>query len=187
VTGTISEEARTIVNGIPFVRPGRRYLVAGSWAYTWESAGVTTLTASVSHSNHNEVLFMGASSLVREPFNTNSNLFRVGLGHLFSVDQFAFGPTGSFLHRDHNAYDPITLQFVPAKDRWAAGLLARYAINQTLTFSARVDRVWTHENENPAPGDTKFSVLANGNVLAFTVPVVSSTGWQFAVGASGSF
>jgi hypothetical protein len=95
--------------------------------------------------------------------------------------------TASFLYRDHNEYDTTTLQFVPAKDRWAAGALVRIGVTDMLTFNARMERVWTHENEDPAPGNLKFSVLANGFVPAFTIPVISSTGWQLVIGSTGRF
>ena len=192
VTGTVSEEAATKVNDAPFVHAGRRYLVSGNGSYRWpfEHAGVTTLNAAFSHSNRNDVLFVytGAPTLlIPEPNNTNSNLYQVSLEHLFLWDQFAIGPTGSLLHREHNSYDPTTVQFVPAKDRWSAGVIAKYAPDGTITFNARVERVWTREDENPAPGDEKYSILALTNGTAFTVPVISSTGWQFAVGATAKF
>jgi opacity protein-like surface antigen len=197
LTGTISQQTSTTeVNDIPFLRAGRTYLAAGTWTYAWpgENIGVTTLTASASHSNRNEVLFQCLpgfgcpTTLVTEPFNSNSNLYRVGLEHLFAVGQVAFGPTGSFLFRDANGYVPTTLQFVPAKQRWAAGAQAKYAPSNTLVFNARVERVWIHANETPAlPNNTTFSILAGTPVPSFTVPVVSGNGWQFAVGATASF
>jgi opacity protein-like surface antigen len=196
LTGTISQQtSTTTVNDIPFLRAGRAYLAAGTWTYAWpgDNTGVTTLSASASHSNRNEVLYqcLGAecpATLVTEPFNSNSNLYRVGLEHLFPAGQVAFGPTGSFLLRDTNGYVPTTLQFVPAKQRWAAGAQAKYAPSNTLVFNARVERVWIHANEFPAlPNGTTFSVLADTPVPSFTVPVVSGDGWQFAVGATASF
>jgi opacity protein-like surface antigen len=192
VTGTYSTENETKQNNQPFVRPGHRYLVAASGSYAWPyaHAGVTTLNFNFAHANLNEVLFVytGApTNLLTEPFNTNSNLYQSTLEHLFVWDQFAAGPTGSFLFRDNNGYNQTTLQFVPAKQRWSAGAIAKYAPNSTVTFNARAERIWTSENENPAIGDGKFSVLAQSNGLAFTVPVVSSTGWQFVVGASARF
>jgi hypothetical protein len=179
-------------NGLPFVKPGRRYLVTGTGSYTWqgEHAGVTTLNASAAHGNRNDVLFVffGApTTLFGEPFNTNSNLYQTSLEHLFAFDKLAIGPTGSFLFRDNNGYNSTTLQFVPQKERWSAGLVGRYAANNTLTFSTRVEHVWTRENDNPAPGDSKFSILAQGPGLAFTIPVISSDGWQFVFGATASF
>ena len=177
-----------------FVKPGRRYLIAGIASYDWSGAhaGTTTLNATAAHSNRNEVLFQCLTgcptTLVIEPFNTNSNVFQAGVQHLFSFDRLAVGPAGRFLLRDNNGYEPTTLQFVPAKQRWSDGLLAQYAPNNTFNFNARVDRIWTHEND--APGLTKgemFSVLANSTVTAFTVPVISSTGWQFSLGITANF
>jgi hypothetical protein len=192
LTGTFSKETMTLENDMPFVRPGRRYLVTGTGSYTWpgDGAGVTTLTASAAHANRNDVLFVffGApTNLLGEPFNTNSNLYQTSLEHLFQFDKFVVGPTGSFLFRDNNGYDPTTIQFVPQKERWSAGLIARYTPNDTVTLNARVERVWTKENESPAIDDLRFSVLAQTTGLAFAVPVVSSTGWQFMFGATASF
>ena len=84
-----------------------------------------------------------------ERFNSNSNVYRVGLQHLFPVEQFQIGPTVSFLYRDHNGHNSTTLQFVPQKTRWAAGMLGQYALNTTVTLNARVEHVWTRENESP--------------------------------------
>jgi hypothetical protein len=191
LTGSITESRRTIENGVALYKAGRRYLGTGTLSYTWPAFGVTTLTASASHANRNEVIFAAMPGvLVAELTNTNSNLYRVGLQHLFPVtQQFWAGPIGSFLFRDHNGYDPTTLQFVPAKDRWSAGVLARFAANEILTFNARVEHVWTHENENPAkpPGEKLDAFNDFLPILADTVPVVSSTGWQFVVGALAKF
>ena len=188
LTASITETRPTIENGMPLYKAGRRYLAAGTWSYAWPEWGTTTLTAAAAHSNRNEVLFAGATALITEAMNTNSNLYRVGIQHLFPVGrQAVIGPTGSFLFRDHNGYDPTTLQFVPAKERWAAGVLARYAPSDRVTFNARVEHVWTHEHENPAPSDIKFNALADSFVPGSTVPVVSSTGWQFVVGATARF
>ena len=68
-----------------------------------------------------------------ERLNSNSNVYRVGLQHLFPIDQFQIGPVASFLYRDHNGYNSTTLQFVPQKTRWTAGMLAQYAPNATVT------------------------------------------------------
>lgn len=194
LTGTITENGTTKQDDVDVVRPGRRYLIAGTASYNWPSkyVGTTTLNASAAHSNRNDVSFQCLSgcptTLVTEPFNTNSNLYQASVQHLFDFGQIAVGPRGSFLFRDNNGYEPTTLQFVPAKERWTAGLIASYAPNQTFTFNARAERVWTHENETPGlPSGEMFSVLAGTTVTAFTIPVISSTGWQFAFGATASF
>ena len=189
LTGSVSEETKTKESGVALYRPGRRYVVSGTLAYAWETIGQTTVTASASHSEKNDVLFAGAADLVKESMNTNSNLYRVGIQHLVPVGdgRFVIGPIASFLFRDHNAYDSTTLQFVPQKERWAFGGLARYAFSDNITFNARFEYVMTREDDRPAPGGQLFSVLANAFVAGSAVPHLSSEGVQAAIGLNISF
>jgi hypothetical protein len=193
IIGSLSTETDTAVAGVRVFRPGKRYLVSGTFSYTWpETYGLTTLTASAAQTRKNKVLFLDMATLApvtfdAEPFNSNSNLYRIGLEHLFPLGQLWLGPTGSYLHRDHNGYDSNTLQFVPAKDRWAAGAVARYAVSTTATLNARLEHVWTHQRDNS--GDAKTSLLlVPPSVLPISgVPPISSTGWQVAFGANIQF
>jgi len=188
LTGSVSEETKTVENARPLYKPGRRYVASGSVSFNWpQDMGVTSVNASYSHSEKNEVLFLGAAALIKELMNANSDLYRVGIQHLIAWDRINIGPTGSFLYRDKNGYDQMTLQFVPAKTRWAAGLLMRYAPTDQITLSLRADRVWTREDERLAQGGVLFSVLANAFVPGSAVPIVSSDGWQIAGGANISF
>lgn len=183
LTGSYSQETVTSQDGIQVMRPGDRYLLSGTLSYEWSKIfGVTTLNSSAVRAERNNVFNPETTALSREFLNSNSNVYRVGLQHLFPAGQFAFGPTGSVLYRDHNGYDSATLQFVPKKTRWSAGLLAQYSPNTSVTFNARIEGVWTHEDENPAPGDTKLSVIPNGLVPATTVPVISGTALQTSLG-----
>jgi hypothetical protein len=111
----------------------------------------------------------------------------VGIQHLFPVGALTIGPTETFLFRDHNGYDSTTLQFVPAKDRFATGFLARYAVTDNLVVNGRMEYIWTNEDERLAPDGRQFSVLANAFVPGSFVPVISSSGWMFVVGATGTF
>ena len=185
---SLSEETTTIENGTPLYKPGRRYLATATVSYSWpETWGVTTLNTAMAHSNRNEVLFLGAAALVTEPFNTNSNIYRVDLQHLVPFGQVWVGPTGSYLHRDNNSYNTLTLQYVPAKERIAAGMIARYAATGQVTFNLRAERFWTRENERDAINGQQFSVLADAFVKGSAVPVVSSDGWQVAGGLNVRF
>jgi hypothetical protein len=187
-TGTISEETKTTENGVDLYKPGLRYVASATVARNWpDKWGQTTVNGSYAHSNRNEVLFLGASALVTEPFNTGSNLYRVGVQHLFLVDDtLALGPTASYLHRDRNSYNTATLQFVPEKERWAVGGIARKALTQNVTFNVRGEYIWTEEDERTAANGQVFSVLANAFVAGSAVPVVSSRGWMVAAGINVS-
>lgn len=191
LTGTVSAsyslEGTTTENGAPLYRAGNRYVVSGKFSYNWTEIGQTNLSASLSHSDKNKVLVTGASSLATEPFNTNANVYRVSLEHLFPLEPLWIGPTGSYLYRDRNSYDSKTFQFVPAKQRWTSGVVARLAAGENITFNARFEHVWVNERENPADGGQKFSVLANTQVIAAPLPPIVGTGWQAAVGLNFKF
>ena len=184
LTGATSWELPTIVRDLPTFRPGLRHLLSLRSSYKWpEKWGVTELTAAAAHSNRNKLVFETATPTL-ERFNSNSNVYRVGLQHLFPVDQFQIGPVASFLYRDHNGYNSTTLQFVPQKTRWAAGMLAQYAPNASVTLNARVEHVWTRENESPTNDDVKLDVLAKSLIPASTVSVISGTAWQTSFGVN---
>ena len=190
VTGTVSEETVTTENGAELYQAGRRYVATASIARNWpDQWGQTTLNGSYAHSNRNRVLFaFSAPALIYEIFNTNSDVHRVGIQHLFPVGQtFVFGPTASYLHRNNNSYDAGTLQFVPAKERWAVGGLARKQVADNVTFNIRGEYIWTDEDERIAPGGQLFSVLLNAFVPGSAVPVISSTGWMIAGGVNVTF
>ena len=188
LTTSVSTESTTSENGAPLYRAGDRYLASAVLSYDWQSAGLTTLTAAGAHSNRNDVKMANVPDLIKEIMNTNADVFRVGLQHLFPVGQLTIGPMGTYLIREHNSYDPTTLQFVPEKlTRYSAGLLGRYGVTDKLTLNARAEYVWTFEHENPAPGGQKYSALLNAFIPSSPFPQVSSTGWQCAIGANASF
>ena len=84
ITGTISQETATKQDGIEIVRAGQRLLFAGVFAYAWPADwGQTTLNASFAHSGRNKVRLPDAPALVTEAFNANSNLYRIGIEHMF--------------------------------------------------------------------------------------------------------
>jgi hypothetical protein len=183
LTGTVTWETPTSVDDRKTLKPGIRYLASFESSYLWpERFGKTRLDASFAHSTRNKVLLRGESDLVAETFNSNSNLYRVGIEHLFPVGKLAVGPTASFLYRDQNGYNSATLQFVPAKVRWSAGLLAQYPLSPTATLNARIDGVWTREGEDPSIDGDKLDAIAGGLIPASSVPAISGTGLQISLG-----
>jgi hypothetical protein len=126
-------------------------------------------------------LFFSDTRFGKEPFNSNSDFFRVGLEHLFPASQvfpnlgsaqnWWFGPTGSWLHKTENDYPVGTLQFVPEATRWAAGAILRHT-GPKLTFTARLDHVWLEQDPIPAPGGTLTNLLSSTSCADATpVPV----------------
>jgi hypothetical protein len=189
LTGSISRSTTTDVNGEAYFRAGTRYLLSAAASYQWSpNAGTTTLKVAGAHSDNNDVQILLLPGLTEEPFDTNSNVFTVSIQHLFPAGKFVVGPSASYLIRDHNGYNPDTLQFVPAKQNYTLGVLAQCPINNRVTFNAKLDHVWTHEEDNPAPGGVKESVLAGGATFpAAFIPAVSSVAWQGSIGLNVSF
>jgi hypothetical protein len=72
---------------------------------------------------------------------------------------------------------------VPAKERRAVGALARVAPSEKLSFNARVERVWTHEESSLGANFSLLLVPPAGLPIP-GVPQISSNGWQFAGGAT---
>jgi hypothetical protein len=116
--------------------------------------------------------------------NTNADVWRVGIEHLVPLGPVWLGPVGSFLSREDNGYNAVTLQFVPQKQRWAGGLLARVVATDSFTINLRGEHIRTREQDRLAdPNGAQFSVLANAFIPGSgAVPEVSSNGWQAALG-----
>lgn len=183
LTGTTTWETPTRVDQKDALQPGIRYLLAFESSFVWpERLGKTLLNASFAHARRNKVLLRGDSDLITETLNSNSNIYRLGLEHLFQVGKLVVGPTASVLYRDRNGYNSATLQFVPPKVRWSAGLLAQYPLSETATLNARIDGVWTREKENPSVDGDKLDAIAGGLIPASTVPAISGTGLQISLG-----
>ena len=189
VTGAVSQETTTTENGAALYQAGRRFLLSATVSHLWpEHWGQTTVTSSYAHSSPNKVLFAGAPALATEWFNTNSDQARVTVQHLFVIDNtFAAGPIAGYLYRSTNGYNADTLQFVPEKDRWSVGALARKAIAPSVTLNAKVEHVWTREGERIAPNGQLWSVLLNQFVPGSAVPVLNNTGWTVSGGVNAKF
>jgi len=183
INGTVSSETTTRENGVALYRPGISYGAGASADYAWQDGwGVSTVTANYSRSGPNNVKFLGSDHLVVEPFNMNSNLYRAGFQHLWSAGNLWFGPVGSVLYRDRNGYESGTLQFVPAKQGYSAGVVALWAQGNGLSFDFRAEHAWLREGATTAINGQMYSVLANGYVLNEAAPILSSRGWRLSGG-----
>jgi hypothetical protein len=158
--------------------PGDRYFASGVVSYDWGASGVTSVDASVSHTEKNEQVFLKSNlllsesvastytqitSLAEEPFNSNSDFFHVGFQHLFALgNNFFIGPIGGWLYRRENGYPSGTVQYVPQQTRWSAGSVMRYTIGK-MTLNARIEHVWLRTGATPAPNNERVSLLSSSS------------------------
>ena len=193
ITGAVSTETDTRVDGMATFRPGQRLVATGEFAYEWpDKWGTTSLTASFAHAKSNKVLYtdmatLNPIALDTEPFNSNSNAYLVNFQHLFALGVASIGPLATYLHRDQNSYNSATLQFVPAKTRQTVGMLAQIAAHDRVTLSARVERVWTHLADDSFDNKTSLLLIPNSIIPGSGVPAISSNGWQLSGGLNFTF
>jgi hypothetical protein len=173
VSASYSHEGATSFKGIKSFQLGDRYFVSGSGAYAWSASSVSSLVASWSYAQKNKGIIPPFGN---EAMNSNSNVYRVRLGHLFVVGNWAAGPIASWLLRDNNAYEPPAFQFVPAKTRWTAGGSLRAKANNNVLLYVNGEHLWIDEDQRFHPG-----------VNALPTPALRYTGWMIAGGASLQF
>jgi hypothetical protein len=177
-----SFETTTFQDGAPLYRAGDRIILGFKAAYTWDDNWGTKFSANFSHFENNAVAATGTSDLVREAFNSNSNVTKLSLDVPYAADNYTIGPTFGFLYRDRNGYDPTTFQFVPAKTNWSAGLGGAIAFSKTFTLNLSVQYIWAIENGSPSKLSSTNAVIANS-----AVPESSTNAWVASLGSSIKF
>ena len=182
VSLSYSMETTSYQDGMPLYRAGGRIIAGLKGGYTWDQNWSTRAAFNFSHFEKNEVSMAGLPNLVRETFNSNSDVFRVTVDQLYSKDNYSIGLTGSYLVRNHNGYDPSTFQFIPAKTSWSAGLTAQVTPAKNNTVSARVERIWVREDNNP----DKFDPL-NAIIPGSGVPMTVTDAWVVSIGGNVRF
>jgi len=142
------------VNGLIQYRTGPRTTLAGSAAYAWTDRWSSSVNGYWMHTNSNDVVDATGAFLIPEAFNSNSDVVRINVNTTYRMDNgLSLGPVASFLDRNHNSWDPTAGAFVPAKTRWSLGGAAAYAWKSNVSFNARVEHMWTHEDVHPdVPG-----------------------------------
>lgn len=164
-------ETKTTLDGTPFYRSGDYGVLSLSGGWAWDSGAVTKVSSSFSLYQKNRIAALGASSLVKETFNSNSTVYSASLDTTWTVKQWALAPVVSWLYRDHNSWDPTALQYVSAKTSWTFGASAQRALTDHTSVSLSLDRQWLRQDENAVA----------------LLPQISTDSLQFSIGGSYSF
>jgi hypothetical protein len=176
VSGAITGETVTMVDGQNLYQAGDSYQISAAAGYAWNDAWSSKFTASFAHINLNQNPTMNAAikhdfSLFLEQFNTNNNVTNATFDTTYKVGDLRLGPSASFMFREHNGYDMSTEQFVPAKTIWFAGGVFEYAVAKQFSINGRVQYIWGSIDS------TLFS----------PVPVMNINGWVYSIGAKAQF
>jgi hypothetical protein len=174
-----SLETISYQNGLPLYRAGDRIIANLNAGHSWDDNWSTRGSFTFSHFGKNDVPTASVPDLARELFNSNSNLYRATLGHLYAKDNYSVGPSVTYLYRDRNGYDPTTFQFIPAKTSWSVGLGGQVALPDNVKLSAKGEYIWVNERDNPDKVSTANTLLAGSGV-----PAAITRAWSISVGAS---
>lgn len=87
-----SFETTTLQDGAALYRAGDRIVLGLKAAYTWDDNWGTKVSANHSRFENNYVAAAGMPDLVREAFNSNSNVTRLSLDVPYSRDNYTIGP-----------------------------------------------------------------------------------------------
>ncbi len=170
-----SFETVTTIDGLAFYQAGDRIILTGAAGYAWTEMWSSRAQVTFSHSEKNKVRLTGLPDLVVEAFNSNSNVIRVAFDTTYATERYSIGPVAGYVYRDNNSWDPTTYQFLPAKTSWSAGVAAAYAVAQAARVTARVERIWVHENDSPQ------KILIGLPVAGSAVPATVTDAWQFSI------
>ena len=174
LSGSAAMEGPTFQDGLKLMKPGNTYSLSGETNYIWPRlVGTTTLLGSVTHTDAVETALATNPAIAATLANTASNVYSVGLQHLVPIGTFVVGPTASYLFRDNSGFNSSKLEFTPTKQRYSAGLLARYTASPKLTLTARVEGVWTHLDGNLPTDSMRFTAIGGAFIPVPGSPAIN--------------
>lgn len=177
-----SFETKTFQDGAALYRAGDRIIAGLQAAYTWNDNWGTKFGLNYSHFEKNYVTAAGVSDLVREAFNSNSDVTKLSLEVPFSAANYTIGPNVGFLYRNRNGYDPTTYQFLAAKTSWNAGVAGSIAVSRQFMLNLSLQHIWVREGGSPTKIDA-----ANVVVPDSAVPESFANAWVASLGGSMRF
>jgi opacity protein-like surface antigen len=176
-------DSHASLDGISAGRAGAKFMANGSASYQFDQRAALSVNVSWSFSEKNDIPD-AAGGLVIEPKNSNSNVFIGSIDPSYMVtDRLRLAANYSFLYRDHNYYDPLQDQFIPAKQKHLVGGSATYAISQTASVTLRGSHAWVRQDDGPL----LLTEVGPPTVLALQPPMLKYEVWQGSVGADVRF
>jgi hypothetical protein len=154
-SASYTHETATYLNNVAQYELGDRYTVSGTAGYAWTPSSSTTFTATWTNAEKNRILDPVLLALIPESFRTNSAVYRFRLQQTFTNGNWTVAPMVNYMLRDQNSYDPITLQFIPAKTRIGTGGSAQYAIGNGMSLKASVEHFWINEDPTARTPDDR--------------------------------
>lgn len=171
------------IDGMAAGRAGAKLTANGTAKYRFDDRTAVALNLSWAFAEKNDIP-NGFGGLVTEPSNSNSHVFTGSLEPSYMLtDRLRLAANYSFLYRDHNFYDPLQQQFIPAKQKHLVGASATYAMTETASITLRGSHAWVEQKDGP------FLVTTAGppQVLALQPPSLRYDVWAASLSVNARF
>lgn len=171
------------IDNKPSGRAGARFTANGTATYNFDQRTALTTNVSWSFAEKNEIP-NGLGGLVVEPKNSNSNVYTGSVEPSYLLtERLKLATNYSFLYRDHNYYDPIQEQFIPAKHKYQVGASATYAVGNAASIVVRGSHSWIKQEDGPY----LLSNVGPPAVVGPQPPALSYQAWATSVAANVRF
>jgi hypothetical protein len=123
--------------------------------------------------------------LVTEPKNSNSHLV-IGTVEpsYMATDRLRLALNYSFLYRDHNFYNQLEDQFIPAKQKHLVGGSMSYAVSPQASITVRGSHAWVRQQDGPLLVTT---IVPPPPIFDLQPPELNYRVWAGSIAANLSF
>lgn len=171
------------IDGVVTGRAGAKFTANGTAKYRFDDRTGVEMNLSWAFSEKNDIP-NGLGGLVTEPSNSNSHVFTGSIEPSYRLtDKLRLAAHYSFLYRDHNYYDPLQQQFIPAKQKHMVGASATYAMTDTASITLRGSRAWVEQKDGPL----LLTTVGPPQVLALQPPSLRYDVWAASLSLNARF
>ena len=164
-------------------KAGAKFTANGTANYQIDERWALSVNVSWNFAEKNEITD-GLGGLIIEPKNSNSHVIIGSIDPSYMVtERLRLAANYSFLYRDHNFYDLLQDQFIPAKQKHLAGGSATYAITQAASVTFRGSHAWVRQDDGPL----LMTTLGPPPVLALQPPMLKYEVWAASIAANLRF
>jgi opacity protein-like surface antigen len=176
-------DSHASLDGVNTGKAGAKLTANGSASYQFDQRTALSANVSWNFAEKNEIPD-GLGGQLIEPKNSNSSVFIGSIDPSYLItERLKLAANYSFLYRDHNYYDPLESQFIPAKQKHLVGASATYQATDSASITLRGSHAWIRQDDGP------FLVTTFGPPAAFALqpPTLKYDVWAGSVGANVQF
>lgn len=174
---------RASIDGLATGTHGASFTANGAANYQIDERWALSTNVSWNFSEKNEIPD-GLGGVLVEPKNSNSNVVIGSIEPSYmATEKVRLALNYSFLYRDHDYYDPLEDQFVPAKQKHSVGGSVTYATTPTSTITLRGSHAWVRQDDGPL----LLTEVGPPVILTLQPPMLKYEVWAASIAANLNF